>query len=116
MSRSILAPFLSEAVEASRCYFLENWLMKHKWATLVTMQSEIQHQNSQYFYPSEPFTLDHSDMRHPVQGRALTPNSLLKQTSLMYPKLNMDDFSALTGQLCQVHMAKEIFPIFLHAE
>ena len=66
MSRSILAPFLSEAVEASRCYFLENWLMKHKWATLLTMQSEIQHQNSQYFYPSEPFTLDHSDMRHPV--------------------------------------------------
>ena len=46
----------------------------------------------------------------------LTPNSSLKQTSLTYPKLNMDDFSALTGQLGQVHMAKEIFPIFLHAE
>ena len=28
----------------------------------------------------------------------------------------MGDFSALTGQLGQVHMAKEIFPIFLHAE
>ena len=61
-----LTPFLLEAVEASRCYFLENWLMKHKWATLVIMQSEIQHQKSQYFYPSEPFILDHSDMRHPV--------------------------------------------------
>ena len=47
---------------------------------------------------------------------SLTPNSSLKQTSLTYPKLNMDDFSALTGQLGQVHMAKEIFPIFLHAE
>ena len=29
----ILAPFLSEAVEASLCYFFENWLMKLKWWT-----------------------------------------------------------------------------------
>ena len=49
--------------------------MKHKWATLVTMQSEIQHQNSQNFYPSEPFTLDHSDMRHP----AVTQNDMFKR-------------------------------------
>ena len=40
--------------------------MKHKWVTLVTTQSEMNHQNSQYFYPSEPFTLDHINMRHPV--------------------------------------------------
>ena len=26
----ILAPFLSEAVEASECHFIENWMMKHK--------------------------------------------------------------------------------------
>ena len=30
------------------------------------MQSEILHQNSQSFYPLEPFTLDHITMRHPV--------------------------------------------------
>ena len=36
----ILAPFLSEAVEANQCYFFENWLMKHKWATLVNMPCE----------------------------------------------------------------------------
>ena len=30
------------------------------------MQSEIYHQNYQSFYPSEPFTLDHINMRHPV--------------------------------------------------
>ena len=30
------------------------------------MQSEIYHQNYQSFYPSEPFTLDHIVMRHPV--------------------------------------------------
>ena len=47
---------------------------------------------------------------------ALTPNRPVVHTCLTYPKLNMGDFSALTGQLGQVHMAKEIFPIFLHAE
>ena len=31
----ILAPFLSEAVEASRCHFFENWLMKHKFPHLL---------------------------------------------------------------------------------
>ena len=46
----------------------------------------------------------------------LTPNRPVVHTCLMYPKLNMGGFSALTGQLGQVHMAKEIFPIFLHAE
>ena len=40
--------------------------MKHKWATLVNMQQEIYYQKSQSFYPSEPFTLDHINMRHPV--------------------------------------------------
>ena len=31
--------------------------MKHKWATLMTMQPEMYHQNYQSFYPLEPFTL-----------------------------------------------------------
>ena len=31
----ILAPFLSEAVEASRCYCFENWLMTHKCQNLL---------------------------------------------------------------------------------
>ena len=47
--------YLSEAVKASRCYFFENWLMKHKWVTLVIIQAVIYHRNSQCFYPSEPF-------------------------------------------------------------
>ena len=51
----ILALFLSEAVEASRCYFFENLLTKHKWVTLVIMQLEIYHKNYQSCYPSEPF-------------------------------------------------------------
>ena len=40
--------------------------MKHKWVTLVTVQPVIYHQNSQYFYPSEPFQKNHITMRHPV--------------------------------------------------
>ena len=34
----ILAPFLSEAVEASLCYFFENWLMKLKCPNLRNTQ------------------------------------------------------------------------------
>ena len=34
----ILAPFLSEAVEASLCYFFENWLMKLKFPNLRSIQ------------------------------------------------------------------------------
>ena len=68
MDHQYLIPFLSEAVEASWWYFFENWLMKHKWATLMTMQQEIYYRNSQFFYPSELFTLDHFLMRHPVEA------------------------------------------------
>ena len=31
----IFAPLLSETVEASRCHFFENWLMKHKFPNLL---------------------------------------------------------------------------------
>ena len=34
----MLAPFLSEAVEASLCYFFENCLMKLKFQNLRNMQ------------------------------------------------------------------------------
>ena len=34
----------------------------------VNMQPEICYQNSQSFYPSESFTLDHISMRHPVNA------------------------------------------------
>ena len=77
-----LAPFLSEAVEASRCYFFENCFMKHKWVTLLTMQSEIYYQNSQSFYPSELFTLDHFFMRHPVRNDGNTQPKNHLQSSL----------------------------------
>ena len=50
-----------------------------------------------------------------LNGFFLTPNRPVVHTCLTYPKLNMGGFSALTGQLGQVHMAKKIFSIFLHA-
>ena len=62
------------AVEASQRYFFENWLIKHKWATLLTMQPETYYRNSQPYYPSELFTIDHFLMRHPVQLLVSTPN------------------------------------------
>ena len=62
----ILALFLSEAVEASRCQFFENWWMKLKCPLLLKPLATIVQVNSQSFYPSEPFRISHFTMRHPV--------------------------------------------------
>ena len=62
----ILALFLSEAVEASRCYFFENWWMKLKCPLLLKPLATIVQENYQSFYPSEPFRIIHFTMRHPV--------------------------------------------------
>ena len=48
----ILALFLSEAVEASRCYFFENWKMTLKCPLLLR--------------PLESIRIIHFTMRHPV--------------------------------------------------
>ena len=58
--------FLSEAVESSLCYFFENWLMKLKFPNLLKPLGTIIQQNYWSFYPSEPFTFIHINMRHPV--------------------------------------------------
>ena len=58
--------FLLEAVEASLCYFFKNWLMKHKSPNLLKPLGTIIHQNSQFYYPSEPFSFHHFNVRHPV--------------------------------------------------
>ena len=62
----ILALFLLEAVEASRCHFFENWWMKLKCPLLLKPLATIVQENSQSFYPSEPFRIIHFTMRHPV--------------------------------------------------
>ena len=59
----ILAPFLLVAVEASRCYFLENWLMKLKCPNLLKPLSTIIQKKCWSFCLSEPFSFN---MRHPV--------------------------------------------------
>jgi hypothetical protein len=65
----ILAPFLSEAVEANRCYFFENWVQKLKCPHLLKPLGTIFQHNYWFFYTSEPFTLARFNMRHPVQGK-----------------------------------------------
>jgi hypothetical protein len=46
------------------------------------MQTEIYHQNSQSLYPPEPFTLDHSTMRHPVAYQIFIKRNLIFQCIL----------------------------------
>ena len=54
------------SVEASWCYFFENWWMKLKCPLLLKPLATIVQENSQSFYPSEPFRIIHFTMRHPV--------------------------------------------------
>ena len=58
--------FLSEAVEASQCYFFENWLIKLKCPHLLKPLGIIIQQNYWFFYPSEQFSFVHFNMIHPV--------------------------------------------------
>jgi hypothetical protein len=56
-----------EAVEASECYFFENWLIKLNWPNLLNTLGTMIQDNYQSFYLSEPFTLARFNMRHPVE-------------------------------------------------
>ena len=51
----------------SLCYFFVNWLMKLKCPNLLNILGTMIQENYWPFYPSEPFTLAHFNMRHPVQ-------------------------------------------------
>ena len=55
-----------EAVEASRCHFFENWLIKHKCAFLLKSLGTIIQENYRSFYLSEPFRIIRFNMRHHV--------------------------------------------------
>ena len=57
---------MSEAVEASRCQFFENWLMKHKCPHLLKPLGTINQKKYWSFYPSEPFSFDQFTLIHPV--------------------------------------------------
>ena len=61
-----LIPFLSEAVEASLCYFFKNWLMKLKFPNLLNPLWIIIQWNEWSFYPSELNYFSHFNMRYPV--------------------------------------------------
>ena len=53
-------------MEDRLCHLCKNWLMKLKCPLLQNMPSEKKHQNYWSFYPSEPFTIAHFNVRHPV--------------------------------------------------
>ena len=63
-----LAPFLSEAVEASIFYFCWNWLMKLKCQNLLKPLGILIRQISQFYYPLESFSFHHFTRRHLVVG------------------------------------------------
>ena len=67
MSYWILAPFLLEAVEASRCYFFEKWLIKLKCPNLLKPLGTLIQENYWSFYTSESFRIPNFNVRHPVQ-------------------------------------------------
>ena len=73
----ILAPFLSEAAEASQCYFFENWLMKLKCPILLKPLDTMIQENYWSFYPSEPFRITRFTMRHPVSIQVENDNGVL---------------------------------------
>ena len=58
--------FLSEAVEASWCYFFENWLIKTKCHNLLNRPPKRWNWKSQSVHLSEPIYFVHFNVRHPV--------------------------------------------------
>ena len=48
------------------CHLCKNWLMTLKCPLLLNMHSKKNQQNYWPFYPSEPFTFGHFNVRHPV--------------------------------------------------
>ena len=89
----ILAPFLSDVVEASLCHFFKNWLMKHKFPNLLKHLGTIIHQNSQFYYPSEPFSFHHFNVRHPVHSLVSIYNF-----GLIQELLHCQNFPGRNGQ------------------
>ena len=57
---------MSEAVEASRCHFFENWLMKHKYLNFLKPLGTTNQKKYWSFYPSEPIQKISFNVRHHV--------------------------------------------------
>ena len=89
MACCIWAPFLSEAVEASWCYFFENWFMKLKFPNLLKPLGTIFQQNYWSFYPSELIYFVLFTMRHPVNAtsKIISHPCELLDTSCIFPRV-----------------------------
>ena len=84
ISGCISATFLLEAVEASLCYFFENWLMKRKCPNLLKTLGTIIQQNYRSFYPSDRFSFVHFNMIHSVSNFLTAPGNPLTSSTLMH--------------------------------
>ena len=73
-----------EAVEASKCHFFENWLMKHKCPNLLKRLGTMDQNKYWSFYPSEPFSFDHFTLIHPVDSSINFSDSGLEIKTAMY--------------------------------
>ena len=90
-----LTLFLSEAVEASRCNFFENWLKKHKIYYLLKPLGTINQYNYWSFYPSELIYFALFVMRHLVE-------SICKLSLIKCLKADIKKFWSL-GHLISFH-------------
>ena len=66
-------------------------------------------------FPSHLCTTVHRKAGNNLNGLGLTRITWLIHTSVLPSNWNLGKFFVLTGELGQVHMAKKLFPIFLHA-
>ena len=63
--------FLSEAVKASRYYFLKNWLQISKFHKLRHLWNTLYPWKYQFWHLSEPIYFIHFNVRHPVSHNNL---------------------------------------------
>ena len=94
ISSSIFASFRPEAVEDRLCHLCKNWLMKLKCPLLQNMPSKKNQQNYWSFHPSEPFTIAHFNVRHPViKNKKIYSNTAPPDLSQV--RLNNDEIAEI---------------------
>ena len=96
------------ALRGRRSYIFENWLMKLKCPLLLKPLATIVQENSQSFYPSEPFRIIHFTMRHPVcMYYHVLPFSWNAGSCLAAPLEALVDKSAVTTMTLKIWVHNE---------
>ena len=69
-------------VEASQCYFFENWFIKLKYPSLLKPIATVIQQSYWSLYPSGPFTFTRYTMRHPLAQNAFMDKTIASLTKI----------------------------------